>query len=168
MKTNEKESDQLSQMRKRIKFIGAAAAVAATGAVFFAAAPAQAVPTTACFNAAGTSYDSVTCLWYNSGQKGSNTAFFFNGGVDGSTGTGTSNVPNLLPYTFDASGAGQGLSVKNHAATASNTYSTAAVKTNIWYNSNYGGSVYQLLPGDAPYRLGNGLYNQDASLSWQY
>jgi hypothetical protein len=137
------------------------------GAVFFTSSPAQAVPISACFNAAGTSYDSITCLWYNSGQKGSNTAFFFNGGRNGDTG-GTSDVPNLQDYPFVSSGAGEGLSVKNHAATASNTYSTAAVKTNIWYNSNYAGSVYQLLPGDAPYRLGNGLYNQDASLSWQY
>lgn len=154
----------------RLRFFGAAAAAAATmmGAVFFTAAPAEAVPIWPCFNAAGTSYDSITCLWYNSGQQGSSTAFWFDGGVDGNEGTGTSNVPNLLDYPFLGSGAGQGQSVKNHAATASNSYTTAAVKTDIWYNSNYGGSVYQLLPGDAPYRLGNGLYNQDASLSWQY
>ncbi|SEN17669.1 hypothetical protein [Actinacidiphila rubida] len=152
----------------RLRFVSAAAAVATVGAVLLTAAPAQAVPTWPCFNAAGTSYDSLTCLWYNSGQQGSSTAFLFNGGVDASEGTGTSNVPNLLPYTFEGSGAGQNQSVKNHAATASNTYSTAAVKTNIWYNSNYAGNVYQLLPGDHPYRLGNNLYNQDASLSWSY
>ncbi|MFC1421025.1 hypothetical protein [Streptacidiphilus cavernicola] len=152
----------------RVRLISAAAAVATAGAVLLSAVPAQAVPTWGCFNAAGTSYDSITCLWFNSGQQGSSTAFWFNGGVNGTEGTGTSNVPNLLPYTFMSSGAGQNQSVKNHAATASNTYSTAVVKTNIWYNSNYGGAVYQLLPGDAPYRLGNGLYNQDASLSWQY
>ena len=152
----------------RFRFVSAAAAVATVSAVLFTAAPAEAVPTWPCFNAVGSSYDSITCLWYNSGQQGSSTAFWFNGGVNGTEGTGTSNVPNLLDYTFMSSGAGQNLSVKNHAATASNTYSTAAVKTDIWYNSNYGGNVYQLLPGDAPYRLGNGLYNQDASLSWQY
>jgi hypothetical protein len=153
----------------RFRSAGAAAVAAAMGAAFFAAAPAaQAVPTWPCFNAAGSSYDSVTCLWFNSGEKGSSTAFLFNGGVDATEGTGTSNVPNLLPYTFMSAGAGQNQTVKNNAATASNTYSTAVVKTNIWYNSNYTGKVFQLLQGDAPYQLGNGLYNQDASLSWQY
>lgn len=155
-------------MRTRIGFAGIAAAVTTMSAVLFTAGPAQAVPIWPCFSAVNTSYDSITCLWYNSGQKGSSTAFWFHNGVDGSEGWGTSNVPDLLDYPFLGAGAGQNMSVKNHAATASNTYSTVAVKTDIWYNSNYGGSMYQLLPGDAPYRLGNGLYNQDASLSWQY
>lgn len=152
----------------RLRFVSAAAAVATVGTVLFTAAPAQAVPTWPCFNAANTSYDSITCFWYNSGQQGSSTAFWFNNHVNGTEGTGTSDVPDLQPYTFMSSGAGQNQSVKNHAATVSNTYSTRAVSTNIWYNSNYGGAKYQLLPGDAPYRLGNGLYNEDASLSWQY
>ncbi|HEY3483106.1 MAG TPA: hypothetical protein VGL02_29875 [Streptomyces sp.] len=152
----------------RLRFVSVAAAVASVGAVFVTAVPAQAVPTWYCFNAANTSYDSVTCLWFNSGQQGSSTAFTYNGGFDPNDWSQTSNVPNLQPYTFMSPGAGQNQSVKNHAATASNTYSTAAVKTNIWYNSYYAGSKYVLLPGDAPYRLGNGLYNQDASLSWQF
>jgi hypothetical protein len=152
----------------RLRLVSAAAAVATVGAVFLSAAPAQAVPTWPCFDAAGTSYDSITCLWYNSGQQGSSTGFWFNGGFNGTEGIGTSDVPNLQVYTFMSSGAGMDQSVKNHAATASNTYSTHAVKTNIWYNSNYAGAKYQLLPGDAPYRLGNGLYNEDASLSWTW
>lgn len=42
------------------------------------------------------------------------------------------------------------------------------MKTIIRYHSNYGCAQCALLLGDAPYRLGNGLYNEDASLSWQF
>ncbi len=67
-------------------------------------------------------------LYYNSYWAGSHTAF-------------TSSVSNFSGYTFLASGAGQGLSVKNNAASAAMVdYPSHPTNAAIFFNSGYGGA----------------------------
>ncbi|MEU3184524.1 peptidase inhibitor family I36 protein [Streptomyces sp. NPDC006923] len=89
---------------------------------------------------------------YNSNISGSRTYFW------------GSDVPDLAPYTFLTSGAGQGQALKNNAAAALND---SPDPSTIFYNSNYGGSCDTLGWYTIADQLHN-TYNNNASFRLGY
>lgn len=104
------------------------------------------------------------CFYYHSGGEGATMLW--------SPAVGWQGIPDLKSSYFsncnvnhDASACdGDGQTVKNNTATVYNG-DFGGHTVAVWFNSNYGGSHYTILNGDTPYQLGNGLYNQDASVS---
>ena len=104
------------------------------------------------------------CFYYNSGGQGATMLWNPPAGWQG--------IPDLQSWDFSdrnvnnngTASAGLGQSVKNNTATVYNG-DFGGHTVAVWYNSGYGGSHYTILNGDTPYQLGNGLYNQDASVS---
>jgi hypothetical protein len=104
------------------------------------------------------------CFYYHSGGEGATMLWIPAAGWQG--------IPDLKDSYFsncnvnnDASACdGDGQSVKNNTATVYNGDFRGHTVA-VWFNSGYGGSHYTILNGDTPYQLGNGLYNQDASVS---
>lgn len=91
------------------------------------------------------------CYYYNSDNAGSVSDF-------------SGSVPDLGAtqpscYDFKSSGAGQGVCVKNHAASVRNR---TAGKVTVYYNSGYGGKSQAIAPG-ASANLVTGLKNENAS-----
>lgn len=100
-------------------------------------------------------------IFYNSQYGGSRTTFENNKAEEG--------IPNLGPYTFKTVGAGQGLSVKNHAASAQARNYGLGYNVTIYRNSGYAGPCDRLQAGhEYTYasKLAN-TYNDDASLYWR-
>lgn len=101
-------------------------------------------------------------LFYNSKYGGSRTTFENNKEEEG--------FYNLGPYTFKTAGAGQGLSVKNNAASAQARNWGLNYNVTIYYYSGYSGPCdrLQATPNELTYasRLVN-TYNENASLYWR-
>jgi hypothetical protein len=91
-------------------------------------------------------------LSFNSNEEGSQTYLW------------GSNIPDLASYKFLSLGGGQGYSLKNHAASASNF---TPYSITIFYNSNYGGSCDTLQYWSDAVKLHN-TYNNDASVKFNY
>ncbi|MFI6059514.1 peptidase inhibitor family I36 protein [Streptomyces sp. NPDC051286] len=115
---------------------------------------AAAVATASNAAAASGNYCGPNCLafTYNSNTAGSRIYFW---GTD---------VPDLAPYKFLTSGAGQGQALKNNAASALNDSPNPAT---IFYNSNYGGSCDTISWFGIADRLHN-TYNNNASFKLGY
>lgn len=145
----------------RILATSAALALAAVGLAAPAdAAPANAAPAQAApARAASTVHpdllpcldDWSLCLWYNSNEQGS----YIN--VLGA-------VSDYAGMTFTSAGAGQGLPVKNDAASATNGQPSNGSTARIFYNSNYAG-VYDDVAPSTSSNLVN-TYNENASSEW--
>lgn len=142
---------------KRLSYLLAAACTAAAliplaaGTSTAAAphsAPSKAAHATAAPAAASACTSDYFCFFYNSNEGGSHDAL-------------RSNVSNLAGYKFTSTGAGQGQSVKNNAASAVNNNECTAT---VYYNSNYGGDydVY----GYKDYGQLIDTYNENASLGF--
>ncbi|WP_353650513.1 peptidase inhibitor family I36 protein [Nakamurella sp. A5-74] len=91
------------------------------------------------------------CYYYNSDNAGSVSDF-------------SSSVPDLGAtqpscYDFKSSGAGQGVCVKNHAASVRNR---TGGKVTVYFNSGYGGQSQTIASG-ADANLVTGLKNENAS-----
>ena len=104
-------------------------------------------------------------LFYNSQYGGSRITLNTNGDEQG--------FYNLGPYTFQTTGAGQGQSVKNQAASAQARHWGAHWNATIYYNSGYAGPCDRLQAGadstsEITYasKLVN-TYNNDASVYWR-
>ena len=80
---------------------------------------------------------------------------------------------NLGPYTFQTSGAGQGLSVKNRAASAQARHWGANWNATIYFSSGYAGPCDKLLGGPTAdteityVPLLDKTYNNNASVYWR-
>jgi hypothetical protein len=127
-----------------------------TGAVALTAA-ALVVPTAPQSAAAGATARDGTCqsgefcLYYNSNQQGSVSDF------DTSISDYGASQPTC--YEFRGTGAGQGVCVKNHAASVRNLTSRPVT---VYYNSGYAGSSQTIGPGAAA-NLNAALKNENAS-----
>ena len=95
------------------------------------------------------------CYYYNSNNAGSVSDFTVSVGNYGTT------QPTC--YDFKGPGAGQGLCIKNRAASVWNRSSVAVT---VYYNSNWGGSPQTILPG-AKVNLNATLKNNNASHLFQ-
>ncbi|MFF4158325.1 peptidase inhibitor family I36 protein [Streptomyces sp. NPDC001678] len=95
---------------------------------------------------AGDCEESHFCFFYNSNQQGSHNAM-------------QSNASDLSGYTFTSRGNGQGVSVKNHAASA---VSNVCMTVRVYYNSNYSGPMDMFNYREAS-NLDN-TYNNNASV----
>ncbi|GAA3376106.1 hypothetical protein GCM10020367_46500 [Streptomyces sannanensis] len=129
------------------KSLSLAVSLPAAAVVVLGVAPqAQADAGTGCSNY------STNCgiFYYNTGFQGSRTAFRWD------------SVPDLAGYKFLTSGAGQGLYVKNNAASFYNSSDKLAT---IFYNSNYGGACDTVAAWADAYQLRN-TYNENASLGF--
>ncbi|MFD8219581.1 hypothetical protein ACFV2U_39305 [Streptomyces sp. NPDC059697] len=122
------------------------------GASILGATPASAATT-------GTCYTNLPCIY-----------LYYNSSLDGSYITiGGGSISNLAGYTFPYAGAGQGLSVKNNAASAQFRAADTDWTTSmtVFYNSGYAGPCDQFkstaLDWKSTNRLGN-TYNNDASV----
>ncbi|MFE3941509.1 hypothetical protein ACFXPV_06455 [Streptomyces sp. NPDC059118] len=71
----------------------------------------------------------------------------------------------MAAYTFLSSGAGQGMSLKNHAASAKARIWSVDSSVTIYYNSGYAGPCDKLYANERPtaYQLSK-TYNNNASV----
>ena len=99
----------------------------------------------------GVCNDGEFCYSYNSGFTGSISDF------TGSLADYGATQPSC--YEFKSAGTGQGLCVKNNAASAWNRSTKPVV---VYYNSNYGGASQTIQPG-AKVDLNSTLKNNNAS-----
>ncbi|MFC1417620.1 hypothetical protein [Streptacidiphilus cavernicola] len=129
---------------------GIISAVAVVG-VLAVAPQASAATATTGTTCAGSS--ECLILSYNSNQLNSYTAF-----RDGS-------IPNFAGYTFLSAAPGQGLPVKNNAASAETTASSPWAS--IFYNSGYSGACDSIPPNGLVGKLHN-TYNENASFNWTH
>ncbi|MEU6407659.1 SpoIID/LytB domain-containing protein [Microbispora sp. NPDC046933] len=126
--------------------LAAAAAVVLGGAVLATASPASAAARD------GVCDSGEFCYYFNSGNQGSLSDFT---GPVGDYGT---RQPSC--FDFKGPGTGKGKCVKNAAASVWNRSSKTV---RVYFNSNYGGSVYQDFAPGAKGNLKAGLKNQNAS-----
>ncbi|WP_182881925.1 MULTISPECIES: peptidase inhibitor family I36 protein [unclassified Microbispora] len=124
----------------------AAAATVLGGTVLATASPASAATRN------GVCETGEFCYYFNSGTKGSLSDF-------------TGSVPDYgtrQPSCFDfkGPGAGKGKCVKNAAASV---WNRSGKTVRVYFNSNYGGSIYQDFAPGAKGNLKPGLKNQNAS-----
>ncbi|MEU6407658.1 peptidase inhibitor family I36 protein [Microbispora sp. NPDC046933] len=124
----------------------AAAAVVLGGAVLATASPASAAVRD------GVCDSGEFCYYFNSGNQGSLSDF------TGSVGDYGTRQPSC--FDFKGPGTGKGKCVKNAAASVWNRSSKTV---RVYFNSNYGGSVYQDFAPGAKGNLKAGLKNQNAS-----
>ncbi|WP_147944512.1 peptidase inhibitor family I36 protein [Microbispora hainanensis] len=124
----------------------AAAATMLGGTVLAAASPASAATRN------GVCEAGEFCYYFNSDNQGSVSDF------TGSVADYGTKQPSC--YDFKGPGAGKGKCIKNEAASVWNRSSTTV---RVYYNSNYGGSVYQDFAPGAKGNLKPGLKNQNAS-----
>lgn len=141
---------------KKTAALAMTAAALATGVAM--AGPASAAPGTV---AGPCPY---VCFYYHSGGEGATMLWNPPAGWQGisdlqSTQFGNCNIDHASTYCD-----GLGQSVKNNTATVYNG-DFGGHSVAVWYNSGYSGAHYTILNGDTPYQLGNGLYNEDASVS---
>ncbi|MQY40904.1 hypothetical protein SRB17_89370 [Streptomyces sp. RB17] len=134
----------------RVRMITVSAVVAA--ATLGLATPALASPTPRPASAQTSSC--ALLLWYNSNEQGSSACY------------NNSDVANFAGDVFTSAGAGQGLPVKNDAASATDKlgYTTTWPTARIFFNSNWGG-VYDDVAPQSSRNLSN-TYNNNASLEW--
>ncbi|MET8143067.1 peptidase inhibitor family I36 protein [Sphaerisporangium sp. NPDC005288] len=129
------------------KILAAAAAVTALGGTALAtASPASAATRN------GVCESGEFCYYFNSGNQGSVSDFA------GSVGDYGTKQPSC--FDFKGPGAGKGKCVKNAAASV---WNRSAKTVRVYFNSNYGGSVYQDFAPGAKGNLKAGLKNQNAS-----
>ncbi|MFG2354304.1 hypothetical protein [Streptomyces sp. NPDC048521] len=122
------------------------------GASILGTTPASAATT-------GTCYTEQPCiyLYYNSSLQGSYITI------------GGGSISNLAGYTFPYKGTGQGLPVKNNAASAQFRAADSFYPSSmtVFYNSGYAGPCDQFKSAELDWistnRLGN-TYNNDASV----
>lgn len=131
------------------------AAALATGTVL--AEPASATGT-------GAGPCPYVCFYYNSGGQGATMLWNPPAGWQGIRDLQSWDFSNCNINNNSTACDGLGKSVKNNTATVyDGDFGGHTVA--VWFNSGYGGAHYTILNGDTPYQLGNGLYNQDASVS---
>ncbi|MFC7383980.1 peptidase inhibitor family I36 protein [Sphaerisporangium rhizosphaerae] len=129
------------------KILATAAAVTALGGTALAtASPASAATRN------GVCESGEFCYYFNSGNQGSVSDFA------GSVGDYGTKQPSC--FDFKGPGAGKGKCVKNAAASV---WNRSAKTVRVYFNSNYGGSVYQDFAPGAKGNLKAGLKNQNAS-----
>ncbi|QMU69594.1 peptidase inhibitor family I36 protein [Streptacidiphilus sp. P02-A3a] len=104
------------------------------------------------------------CFYYNSGGQGATMLWSPSSGWQGISDLQSSDFSNCNVDNNAVACAGLGQTVKNNTATVYNG-DFGGHTVAVWYNSGYSGAHYTILNGDTPYQLGNGLYNQDASVS---
>lgn len=121
------------------------AVLAATAGTLAVASPAQAAGRDGVCDAG------EFCYYYNSNEAGSVSDF------TGSVANYGATQPSC--YVFKGPGAGQGLCIKNDAASV---WNRASVPVTVYYNSNYGGTS-QTIPAGAKANLIAALKNNDAS-----
>lgn len=138
------------------------AAVFALTAVALASGVMAAEPASATGVAAGPC--SYVCFYYESGGQGATMLWNPPAGWQGIPDLKSSYFSNCNINNNGSACDGLGQSVKNNTATVYNG-DFGGHTVSVWFNSGYGGSHYTILDGDTPYQLGNGLYNQDASVS---
>ncbi|MFB6716918.1 MULTISPECIES: hypothetical protein [unclassified Streptomyces] len=141
----------------RKALVTASVAISAVASAFVAASPASASVWTD--SSSSTSCDSqCLVLFYNTGYAGSYTRF-------SSTGSGSEGIRDLAAYTFLGSGSGQGMSLKNHAASAKARIWSVDSSVTIYYNSGYAGPCDKLHTNERPaaYQLSK-TYNNNASV----
>ncbi|MGC2999444.1 peptidase inhibitor family I36 protein [Streptomyces sp. G35A] len=111
-------------------------------------------PTAQAYTGKGCDLTTEWCgvFFYNSSYEGSRTAFM------------RDSVPDLAGYKFLDTGAGQGLAVKNNAASFING---GNANMTVFYNSNYNGPCDSFKPLSAAPKLRN-TYNENASLRFGY
>ncbi|WP_106399837.1 peptidase inhibitor family I36 protein [Actinocorallia populi] len=126
-------------------FTAAAATLALGGSVIATATPASAAARD------GVCDSGEFCYYYNSNHAGSLSDF------TGSLGDYGTEQPSC--YEFKSAGSGQGLCIKNEAASA---WNRSSVTVRVYYNSGYAGSYQDLAPG-AKVNLNATLKNQNAS-----
>ncbi|MFC4533676.1 peptidase inhibitor family I36 protein [Sphaerisporangium dianthi] len=134
-------------MRTLDKILTAAAAATVLGGTVLAtASPASAA------GRDGVCETGEFCYYFNSGNQGSVSDF------TGSAGDYGTRQPSC--FDFKGPGAGKGKCVKNAAASV---WNRSAKTVRVYFNSNYGGSVYQDFAPGAKGDLKAGLKNQNAS-----
>lgn len=139
--------DPISRPRSRRRVVGLLGALAAGVLMpMITAAPAQAATARN-----GVCESGEFCYYYNSDNAGSVSDF-------------SSSVPDLGAtqpscYDFKSSGNGQGVCVKNHAASVRNR---TGGKVTVYFNSGYGGTSQTIASG-ADANLVTGLKNENAS-----
>lgn len=139
--------DPISRPRSRRRVVGLLGALAAGVLMpMITAAPAQAATARN-----GVCESGEFCYYYNSDNAGSVSDF-------------SSSVPDLGAtqpscYDFKSSGNGQGVCVKNHAASVRNR---TGGKVTVYFNSGYGG-MSQTIASGADANLVSGLKNENAS-----
>ncbi|WP_198653424.1 SpoIID/LytB domain-containing protein [Actinocorallia populi] len=136
-------SSRITRLISRLT--AAAAAIVLGGTVIATATPASAAARD------GVCDSGEFCYYYNSNHTGSLSDF------TGSLDDYGTEQPSC--YEFKSAGAGQGLCIKNEAASAWNRSSTTV---RVHYNSGYAGSYQDLAPG-AKVNLNATLKNQNAS-----
>ncbi|GGK91579.1 hypothetical protein Sme01_53950 [Sphaerisporangium melleum] len=128
------------------KILAATAAMVAGGAMLATASPASAAVRN------GVCEAGEFCYYFNSDNKGSVSDFA------GSVADYGTKQPSC--FDFKGAGAGKGKCIKNSAASV---WNRSAKTVRVYYNSNYGGSVYQDFKPGAKGNLKAGLKNQNAS-----
>ncbi|WP_432928431.1 peptidase inhibitor family I36 protein [Microbispora sp. CA-135349] len=123
-----------------------AAAMVLGGAVLATASPASAAARD------GVCDSGEFCYYFNSNNQGSVSDF------TGSVGDYGTEQPSC--YDFKGPGNGKGTCVKNSAASV---WNRSGKTVRVYYNSNYGSSVYQDFAPGAKGNLKAGLKNQNAS-----
>ncbi|GGK91576.1 hypothetical protein Sme01_53940 [Sphaerisporangium melleum] len=129
-----------------ISRLAGAAAMVVGGMVFVTAPPASAAVRN------GVCEAGEFCYYFNSDNKGSVSDFA------GSAGDYGTKQPSC--FDFKGPGNGKGKCVKNSAASV---WNRSGKTVRVYYNSNYGGSVYQDFKAGAKGNLKAGLKNQNAS-----
>lgn len=130
---------------KRLAALGTLALMVGAGMGFGAATAQAATPRN------GVCEDGEFCYYYNSDQQGSVSDFTVSVGDYGTT------QPSC--YDFKGPGAGQGLCIKNDAASVWNRTTQTAT---VFFNSGYGGAAQSFAPG-AKQNLNATLKNNNAS-----
>ncbi|MBE3008398.1 peptidase inhibitor family I36 protein [Microbispora sp. NEAU-D428] len=124
----------------------ASAAIVLGGAVLATASPASAATRN------GVCETGEFCYYFNSNNQGSLSDF------TGSVGDYGTRQPSC--FDFKGPGTGKGKCVKNAAASV---WNRSGKTVRVYFNSNYGGSVYQDFAPGAKGNLKAGLKNQNAS-----
>ncbi len=124
----------------------AAAAMVLGGTVLATASPASAAARN------GVCESGEFCYYFNSNNQGSVSDFA------GSAGDYGTRQPSC--FDFKGPGAGKGKCIKNAAASV---WNRSGKTVRVYFNSNYGGSVYQDFAPGAKGNLKAGLKNQNAS-----
>jgi hypothetical protein len=132
-------------MKRLTKVMTAVAAVAGLAAPVLVMSPALAA------SRDGKCEGGEFCLYYNSNQAGSVSDF------SGSIKDYGARQPSC--YEFKGRGAGRGLCVKNHAASA---WNRSRKTVRVYFNSGYGGTTQDIAPG-AKVNLKPALKNDNAS-----
>ncbi|EFE75997.1 hypothetical protein K7395_17685 [Streptomyces filamentosus] len=120
-------------MYKRFRTASAAIAVACSAVVgVLGSASAANASISVDTNKIGNCDSSCITFFYNSNYGGSRTTINSTGGAEG--------ISNLAPYTFLTSGNGQGVSLKNNAASIQTRLPGVGVNVAVYYNSGYAGA----------------------------